>query len=106
MADFDAMERFLTQPDTIALMLQSLLGPTKNTYELRVNGRVFDTSETYLRLKIRYFQRFGDFARDRILHFPVVPIIVAAAYFGVSLSSLLVQGVLGFGLPVPLSVST
>jgi hypothetical protein len=29
-----------------------------------------------------------------------------AAYFGVSLSSLLVQGVLGLGLPVPLSVST
>src|SRR5215471_18541242 len=28
-----------------------------------------------------------------------------AAYFGVSLSSLLVQGVLGLGLPVPLSVS-
>jgi hypothetical protein len=29
-----------------------------------------------------------------------------AAYFGVSFSSLLVQGVLGLGLPVPLSVST
>jgi hypothetical protein len=30
----------------------------------------------------------------------------SAAYFGVSLSSLLVQGVLGLGFPVPLSVST
>ena len=33
-------------------------------------------------------------------------VVGVAFYFGVSLSSLLVQGVLGLGLPVPLSVST
>jgi len=40
-----------------------------------------------------------------VFHFRALG-ISAEAYFGVSLSSLLVKGVLGLGLPPPLSVRT
>jgi|GEM_PF-4574035 len=54
----------------------------------------------------RFARCIGFFIRIRaVFHFRALG-ISAEAYFGVSLSSLLVQGVLGLGLPPPLSVRT